>query len=221
MKRSILFLFLMLSSGWLLANHWIPEDSQFEDNMTLTGVIQLNGEEQHSVALEVGVFCGEECRGSVLPTYFSPTQRYIVQLTIFGEVGDLLTFKLYDHESDTELELESPEAVTFTADGYGSLSEPYLLNFTDPTPPEPDEVMVALDPGWTWFGYLYKTAKTVEELFAGITPSHGDLIKGMTESSTYNANTQQWEGNLTTLTPGLGYMYRNQSSQILYLRFAD
>ena len=131
MKKSIIFLLvILLSNGWLFANHWIPDDSNFEDNMTLTGIIQINGVEQQSTTLEVGVFCGEECRGSGIPTYFIPTQRYVVQLTIFGELGNQLTFKLYDHALGQELDLVSPEAVSFNANGYGSLSDPYILNFT-------------------------------------------------------------------------------------------
>lgn len=131
MKKSIIFLLvILLSNGWLFANHWIPDDSNFEDNMTLTGIIQINDVEQQSTTLEVGVFCGEECRGSGIPTYFVPTQRYVVQLTIFGEFGDQLTFKLYDHALGQELDLVSPEAVSFNANGYGSLSDPYILNFT-------------------------------------------------------------------------------------------
>jgi hypothetical protein len=85
-----------LSNGWLFANHWTPNDSEYEDNMTLTGVIQIDGVEQQSTALEVGVFCGEECRGSGYPTYFFPAQRYVIQLLVFGESGDSLTFKLFD-----------------------------------------------------------------------------------------------------------------------------
>jgi len=131
MKKSIIFLLvILLSNGWLFANHWIPDDSNFEDNMTLTGIIQINGVEQQSTTLEVGVFCGEECRGSGIPTYFIPTQRYVVQLTIFGELGNQLTFKLFDHALGQELDLVSPEAVSFNANGYGSLSDPYILNFT-------------------------------------------------------------------------------------------
>ena len=131
MKKSIIILLVcMMSNGWLFANHWTPDDSQYADNMTLTAVIQINGVEQQSTDLEVGAFCGDECRGSEMPTYFFPTQRYIVQLTVFGENGDQITFKLYDHSLNQELTLTSPDAVTFNTNGYGSLSDPYLLNFT-------------------------------------------------------------------------------------------
>ena len=130
MKRAVILLFICLSNGWLFANHWTPNDSEYEDNMTLTGVIQIDGVEQQSTALEVGVFCGEECRGSGYLTYFFPTQRYVIQLLIFGETGDQMTFKLYDSNSGQELNLASPDPVTFNANGYGTLSEPYVLNFT-------------------------------------------------------------------------------------------
>ena len=130
MKRALILLLICLSNGWLFANHWTPNDTSYEDNMTLTGVIQINGVEQQSTTLEVGVFCGEECRGSGYPTYFFPTPRYVIQLLIFGEVGDQLTFKLYDSDTGQELNLTSPEAVPFVANGYGSLTDPYVLNFT-------------------------------------------------------------------------------------------
>ena len=130
MKKAALLLLICVSSGWLFANHWTPNDSDYEDNMTLTGIVQINGVEQQSTTLEVGAFCGEECRGSGYLTYFFPTQRYVIQLLIFGETGDQMTFKLYDSNSGQELNLASPDPVTFNANGYGTLSEPYVLNFT-------------------------------------------------------------------------------------------
>lgn len=134
MKRAVILLFICLSNGWLFANHWTPNESDYEDNMTLTGVIQIDGVEQQSTALEVGVFCGEECRGSGYPTYFFPAQRYVIQLLVFGESGDSLTFKLFDNDSGQELNLVSPDAVTFNANGYGSLYDPHILNFTGNVP---------------------------------------------------------------------------------------
>lgn len=129
MKKAVLILLICLSNGWLFANHWTPIDSGYEDNMTLTGIIQIDGIEQQSTMLEVGVFCGEECRGSGYPTYFVPMQRYVIQLLVFGEVGDQLTFRLYDSDLGQELNSASPNAVTFIANGYGSLLNPYVLDF--------------------------------------------------------------------------------------------
>jgi len=111
-------------------NHWTPETSLYEDNMTFTCVLQLDGVEQYTTMLEVGAFCGEECRGSQRATYFAPTDRYIIQMTVFGEVNDMISFRLFDHQQNAELILTPPTPVPFTTNGYGSLFNPYILNFT-------------------------------------------------------------------------------------------
>ena len=112
------------------ANYWVPNDSSFEDNMTLTCVLQLDGEEQSTTMFEVGAFCGTDCRGSQRPTYFAPANRYIIQMTVFGETNDVITFRLYDHELGQEVLLTPPASISFTTNGYGSLTNPYILNFT-------------------------------------------------------------------------------------------
>ena len=131
-NRFILFLMACLMPLAMAAqtNHWTPQSSGFEDNMTLTGVIQINGVEQQSTALEVGAFCGSQCRGSARAVLFPVTGRYVVLLTLFGNNGDQITFKLYDHNQGTELNLQSPGAVTFGSNGLGSVINPYVLNFT-------------------------------------------------------------------------------------------
>lgn len=130
MNKLALTLLFIMSNGLLFANHWTPEGDEFEDNMTLTGVILFNGVEQQSATLEVGVFCGEQCRGSQTTMFFEPAQRYVVMLTIFGKNGNDFTFKLFDHATGQELNYDSPEAVSFNANGYGTLNEPFVLNFT-------------------------------------------------------------------------------------------
>lgn len=113
-----------------IANHWTPESSGYSDNMGLTGIIQIDGVVQSTEALEVGAFCGTECRGAQKASFFPPTNSYIVVLTIYGNSGDNITFKLYDHDSEQELELISPSTVVFNTDGYGTPMAPYVLNFT-------------------------------------------------------------------------------------------
>ena len=133
MNKLALTLLFIMSNGLLFANHWTPEGDEFEDNMTLTGVILFNGVEQQSASLEVGVFCGEQCRGSQTTMFFEPGQRYVVMLTIFGKNGNDFTFKLFDHATGQELNYDSPEAVSFNANGYGTLTDPFVLNFTSST----------------------------------------------------------------------------------------
>lgn len=134
MKRVIALLVACLSGTLLLANHWTPQSAAYSDNMPLYGVVQINGVEQYSDQLEVGVFCGDECRGSAIASEFFLTHRYLVLPTIYGNNGDQLTFKLYDHCLGEEFALASPAAVTFNEDGYGNPIEPYVLNFIGDDP---------------------------------------------------------------------------------------
>ena len=114
------------------ANHWTPESAGFADNMAMYAVIQVDGEEQTSNQLEIGAFCGNECRGSAIATLFNVTDRYLVIMMVYGNTDDEISFRLYDHGLEQELDYIMPETVSFNVDGYGTPIEPYVLNFLTP-----------------------------------------------------------------------------------------
>lgn len=207
MRNKYLFLLIIiLSGGWLHANHWTPINAEYADNTTLTGVIMIDGEEQYSDLLELGVFCGDECRGSQMASFFSPTQRYVVQVIIYGEAEEQFAFKLFDHERQQELDLNSPDAVSFTENGCGSLVNPYVLNFTsNGSQPQLSGVVIELTKGWNWISYLLPTETSIEEALANLTPEEGDMIKS--QGQFRNFENGQWSGTLDILTPGKGYIY--------------
>ncbi|MBR6930461.1 MAG: M6 family metalloprotease domain-containing protein [Bacteroidales bacterium] len=118
----------------LSENHWTPEGANYSGVMSVYSVIQINGIEQYSNQLEVGAFCGDECRGTAIASEFFLTHRYLAIMTIYGETGHQLTFKLYDHCRGDELELASPAAIMFNDDGYGTPVDPYNLNYTGQMP---------------------------------------------------------------------------------------
>ena len=130
MKRIILILTMIMSVGVLRANHWNPNAGQFADYMTVTAVLQINGIEQQSTQLELGAFCGDEVRGSKY-AQLAPNGRYIFRLPCWGNAGDAFTFRLYDADLDEELDYLVCETVlTYNANGYGGLVNPFVLNFT-------------------------------------------------------------------------------------------
>ncbi len=131
MKRFLLLLFLMSSSLWSLANHWVPDPHQFSNNMNIIGVLEINGVEQSMDAFEVGVFCEDECRGSEMLTYYEGLDRYMLFMTLYGQSGDVMSFRLYDHNSQRELDLTPPETIQFGSnDILGSISDPYIISFS-------------------------------------------------------------------------------------------
>ena len=129
--------------------HWSANPNQFESNMTAIGVIQIEGVEQATDALELGAFCGDECRGSQLLAYYPEADRFLVFLTIYGAAGDPITFRLYDHEAEAESPLGCETHLAFEADGrLGTLAAPHPFNFTSIQ-------VTTLPQGWTWWsGYV-------------------------------------------------------------------
>ena len=136
MKKLILVLVLALASkvSFGYENHWTPDDSQFALYMNVLCVVNIDGVEQERTELEIGAFCGEQCRGSKFAEQFPVTGKYIFRLAVYGNSGDNITFRLYDHELQTELELESQDVLVWEMDGYGTLGSPYVLHFTGGTP---------------------------------------------------------------------------------------
>ncbi len=118
------------SSDGAVQKHWFCNGHQYPFNMTMIGAIQIDGEEQQSEYLEIGAFCGEECRGSEVLTYYPTADKYLVFLTVYGANNDVITFRLYDHQTETELVVESLQEATFTANAiFGTPNEPYLFGF--------------------------------------------------------------------------------------------
>lgn len=212
MKKLIIFLVACLSVGMLHANHWTPiEEGQYAYSMTIWGVISIDGVEQYSDQLEVGVFCGDECRGTAFASEFFLTHRYLAEMNVYGENGHQLTFKLYDHSSNQELVSTSTEAITFTLDGYGNPIEPYMMNFT---PVVPSTVFHFITAGnWSqasnWSGSALPSANDAVSIDANCTLNGNVVVSSLAVTAGKILTLQSGKiltvtGNLTnTVTTGL------------------
>ena len=111
-------------------NVFSPRGESFARNMAVMAVVDFDGEEIRSEDYELAVFVGDQCRGSMKLMYVAPMDRYVAFLTVFGETGETLSFRLTD---GTETAL-SDNALVFVADGVtGTLAEPYVVRFRGTT----------------------------------------------------------------------------------------
>lgn len=118
-----------LFAATVIEKHWNCDPSLYPNTMTIVGVVEIDEAEQGNTSLEVGAFCGTECRGSEMLRSFPQVNRFLVFLTVYGEDNDALTFKLYDHGTGEELDAYV-EGMTFTINGmHGTPVEPYEFNF--------------------------------------------------------------------------------------------
>lgn len=215
--RKVLFMVLacmtVMHSTYGQDLHWTPvEVGDF--NMTCTGVVTIDGEEQKNANLEIGVFCGDQCRGAKKPIYVSSIDRYLYIITMFGEAGDVFTFKLFDHSLQQELELNSPEAVNYEPNGrLGTAANPYILNFTSPT----STYNLPIN-AWTENGGYYLIAPPFDD----INPAEIEgMVTGTGEYDLYyfdQAQELEWRNykdGAFNLQSGKGYLYAHSTNVTL------
>ena len=112
-------------------NYWDPDETMYPNNMSITAVVEIDGEEQRTTDIEIGAFCGDEVRGSNRLKYEDGVlDRYFLYITIYGESQDEIMFRYYDVENSEEYAFPSEEIVVFGVNStVGSIKEPYELQF--------------------------------------------------------------------------------------------
>ena len=65
--------------------------------------------------------------------------------------------------------------------------------------------------GWSWIGYPEYTNLTLEEAFSDFVPQKGDVVKNQKDHAMYNG--KHWEGGISYLSPGEGYLYGSVNAQ--------
>ncbi len=78
----------------------------------------------------------------------------------------------------------------------------------------PADVVITLTGGWNWIGYVPDLNYTLEEIFASINPSDGDVVKSQNAFAVYDTRLG-WIGTLQYLSQGRGYLYRSAKTATL------
>ena len=217
MKKLALVIFSLFVMGCAMAqtgNHWSPIGGT-QYNMTVKGIIVIDGVTQTNNQLEIGAFCGDECRGSRKAALFPPTGEYPVMLTVVSNVfsGETITFRIFDHATQQELNLQSESTLTFEHNtNQGSMGSWFPFNFT--TPPQTFTLPIA---GYsTATGGYYLIAPPIDD----VNPAE---IEGMTEGDfdLYyfdQAEELEWRNYKTeqfNLASGKGYLYAHKTDVTL------
>ena len=183
--------------------HWVAEPGEIEDNMTISAIIQIDGVEQFTNTLEVGVFVGEVCRASAIGVLTPFNDHYILSLLVFGTNGEEFSFRLYDHTIETELtpDLNAPSPISFNSNGYGSPANPYVLNFTSVASTIDHDF--SLSTGWNWWStYIEMNGVNGLALLEDKLGTSGIQIKSQTSFVTYD---EGWFGTLNSIVNEQSY----------------
>jgi len=103
---------------------WSVNPAQFEHSSTLIGMLRTNGDNATTSDMELGVFAGNDVRGSAQAIYVEPLDAHLFFLTMYANTpGELLRFKLYDDATQATVDLS--ETLYFAPNQHqGSIENP-------------------------------------------------------------------------------------------------
>lgn len=74
------------------------------------------------------------------------------------------------------------------------------------------EHSVSIASGSNWIAFPYSTSLSVTNAFAGFAVND-DVVQSKLNNAKYNASRNRWNGQLSTLQPGQGYIYKSASAE--------
>ncbi len=184
-------------------DHWNVDIHEYPYNMNVTGIIQINGVEQQTPTLEIGAFCGDECRGTQRLTYFPQVDRYLVFLTLYGDAGDVMSFRLYDHALGQELDLSCLSTITFVPDGFmGNAFDPYVFSFGNTMA----EQVSNFSQGYNWWGtYIEQEGIDGLGMLQNGLGDNGVTIRSQASGYTDYYQGYGWYGSLSSINNEFSY----------------
>jgi hypothetical protein len=112
-------------------NFWTVDPTQFENSMTLIGMLKSNDTNVTTNTMELGAFVGSQVRGSSQAIFIPPLDSYLFFLTVYANAsGEQIKYQLFDSSTGNVSELN--EAMFFSPDLHqGSIENP--VPFTLPS----------------------------------------------------------------------------------------
>ena len=130
-RTFILTFLMMVCSSVFGQNHWNFNPYDYPENYGIVTTVKIDGTEQQAVGtIEVGAFCGDVVRGSAKIEKHNVIGNFIARLQVYGAENDVITFKIYNHETGTEYVLSSTETLVLsnTMSDYTAVA-PYAIEF--------------------------------------------------------------------------------------------
>ena len=82
----------------------------------------------------------------------------------------------------------------------------------------PSNHLITINKGYNWIGFTGLQSESLTSALSSLEPEDGDVIMDKDNSSTYYESLG-WIGNVTTLEPGKGYMYKSNSNEAKSFHF--
>lgn len=214
MKKALLTMFCLALMGLGMAQefHWTPNQT-FENTMDGIGIVIIDGVEQFTGSLELGVFCGDDCRGTIFAE--DEGDHWFYYFSMGGVSGETFTFRLFDHSINEELDVTCNNApIPFEINGFlGDWDDPYVIVFTRNSTPSYSLVI----PGYgNSSGGYYLITSPIDDVdpvtVEGMTAGDYDLYYFDQSKELEWIN---YKVDAFNLTSGKGYLYAHKTDVTL------
>jgi hypothetical protein len=193
--------------GASATNFWNVEPSAFEYSSTFIGMLSVNGLNATTAELELGVFYGDEIRGTAQAVYIPSLSSYLFFMTTYSNVnGQPLHFKLYD--ASTGLIRPLQEQMLFSPDlhqGSVAMPVPFTYPLTGNTEVASEQLSLEVIPNpfgaQTTFRF---TMAQSEEVGIVVTDVCGRRVADFTVEAIAGVNIVPWSTNATDSGNNLG-----------------
>ena len=214
MKKIVLTLACMIFAFFSYGqHHWSPEGS-YEDNQSITGVIVIDGVIQDNSNLEIGAFCGDESRAfSNSGTFFPPLGHYVVELTIKGNNGDIITFKIFDKVAGVEKDLICETSHTLQINNDINAMQGFQFVFTTPITGYNLDITGYNGQSGNWYLISTPVGEVDPANIEGMTSDDFDLF--YFNQSDNGAEWKNYESTPFSLEPCKGYLYAHSTNVTL------
>ncbi|MEI6412483.1 MAG: T9SS type A sorting domain-containing protein, partial [Bacteroidota bacterium] len=178
------------------ANFWSVNPTQFENNMTLIGMLKVNEQNATTATMELGAFFNGQCRGTTQAIYIEPLQSYLFFLTVYANSnGEQISFKLFDSSTGAIQNLS--EQMYFSPDLHqGSIVAP--VPFTLPVSATNEATYVQsfeVQPNPFQTETMFRFALTqAQEVRITVTDMSGKPVANLRTQAREGLNTLVWRG---------------------------
>jgi hypothetical protein len=198
----------------LITHHsnWSVDPTKFEHTMTMVGMLAASGQNATLESHEIGVFAGNELRGSAHSIYIEPLDAHLFFLTVYANTsGEQLQFKLFDGASGSVGALT--ETLFFTANQHsGSVLSPVPFTLqTTGVAEVPAEIFLSVRPNpFTEATTILFGCEQAQEARISVTDMMGRTVLQQNMDAVPGLNTFRW--NAGSVSAGV-YFVRVETAE--------
>jgi len=179
-----------------MANFWSVDPTQFENSMTLIGMLKSNELNITTSTMELGAFVGNQVRGSSQAIHIPPLDSYLFFLTVYANSsGEQIKYQLFDSSTGNISDLN--EAMFFSPDLHqGSIENPVPFTLLSSGTNEvalSQSFDVQPNPFHTETMFRFALPKA-QEVHLSVTDFSGKAVAHWNTPASEGINTMVWKG---------------------------